>query len=53
MEMPEDRQEAIYGGVVPLLFGNLPKGLFDHYAKLLGPKLDDDPLNWEAFEIGA
>ncbi len=49
----EERQKELYGGMEPMLFQKLPRGLFLHYAKLLGrdPR-DDDPMSWDATEVG-
>jgi len=46
MWLGEDRQEQSYGGIEALLFGKLPDGIFEHYARLLGrsDKPAYDPL---------
>jgi len=36
MWLDEDRQVAAYGGIEPLLFGKLPDGIIEHYARLIG-----------------
>ena len=51
--IPEERQVQLYGGVEPMLFEKMPTDIFAHYERLLGRKpADDDPLNWDATEIG-
>lgn len=45
MWLGEDRQQKSYGGIEALLFGSLPEGIFEHYAKLLGrSEPASDPL---------
>lgn len=51
--LPEERQVQLYGGIEPMLFDKMPPGIFAHYERSLGRKpADNDPLNWDATEIG-